>query len=433
MRAGVQPLSAAVEIDLVECDDPVVATDIERVLGDRLPLIRRILESSPLTQLSGGRLAMPSVYWVTRLEVLYRVFLGDRYFPSPAPIEVSAHLNRSDGRLYIHRKTRAWQTEVARELAFAAIPDASAAHLAAVVEVILKASTIAEAAERLDDLGFAPADVQIEAPAVAPHLDAPTDTSVAAPAEGEEVGGVEGGAGDQSGTQRGQAPETPNPAGATEGGGGANGGNGGGREGATKSSGSTKSSSRGALRSYVVTKEMADRRKPLSDEAKAHRAMVDRAGVASVMRHELMAGRTPIEMDHHHEGYDIESTDTEGMLDRVIEVKSLSGLWSGDGAKVSPAQFRCAQEKGEHFWLYVVESAGQPEEQIHRIQNPAGRVDEFRFDDGWEVVSEDQPVIRPRSILDLPNPEKESGAVGPGDSSPEVSPSDLKSSEETES
>ena len=429
MRAGVRPLSAAVEIDLVERDDAEVATDIEGVLGNRLPLIRRILESSPLTQLSEDVLATPSVYWVTRLEVLYRVFLGDRYFPSPAPIEVSAYLNRSDQRLYIDRRTRAWQTEVARELAFAAIPDASAAHLAAVVEVILQASNIGEAAERLDDLGFAPADVQIEAPTVVPPLDAPNEVSADATADGEQVEGGEGRTGGQSGTEQGQAPETPEPADATEGGGGASGG----RKGSTKSSGSSKSSSRGALRSYVVTEEMADRRKPLSDEAKARRAMVDRAGVASVMRHELTAGRTPVEMDHHHEGYDVESNDTEGMLDRVIEVKSLSGLWSGDGAKVSPAQFRCAQERGDQFWLYVVESAGQPEERIHRIQNPAGRVDEFRFDDGWEVVSEGQPVVRPRSILDLPNPEKDSGAVGPGDFSPEVSPSDLRSSEEMES
>ena len=173
IKAGVRLLSTAVEVDLVECEDPVAATNIESVLQDRLPLIRRVLESSALSHLAEDVLAAPSVYWATRLEVIYRVFLGDRYFPSPEARSVSAHLDRSSGHLYVARQTRGWQTVVARELAFAAIPDPSAAHLAAVVEIILGAGDLAEAAVRLDDLGFAPAEVRLEVPVPAPPLDAP--------------------------------------------------------------------------------------------------------------------------------------------------------------------------------------------------------------------------------------------------------------------
>jgi len=158
----------------------------------------------------------------------------------------------------------------------------------------------------------------------------------------------------------------------------------------------------------VVPKGAIDERVPLSDAIKAKRSAADDAAIARVLRHESAAGRFPEEMGHYHEGYDIESRDAAGMLDRVIEVKGLSGKWSGFGVGVKAPQFRCAQEKGEQFWLYVVEFAGQPSETLHRIQNPARSVDEFRFDDRWEDTAEtEEEEGRPRSILDIPNPERD--------------------------
>ena len=388
-KAGVRPLSTAVEVDLVECDDPVAATDIESVLQDRLPLIRRVLESSALSHLSEDVLAVPSVYWATRLEVIYRVFLGDRYFPSQQPQSVSAHLDRSSGHLYVARQTRGWQTVVARELAFAAIPDPSAAHLAAVVEIILGAGDLAEAAVRLDDLGFAPAEVRLDVPVPAPPLDAPDAVSTDEfPQEPPEEARQLGTGTEPTTAQRLPTSGIPAPS-AGPSGGGVNTALGvGARSGGVRPQGGVGRSSRGALRSYVVTHEPPDEREPLSDTAKLRRSEADETGIDSVMRYEYAARRSPKEMDHFHEGYDIESCDATGVLDRVIEVKSLSGTWSGYGVGLSAPQFRCAQDRGDQFWLYVVEFAGQPNEKLHRIQNPARRVDDYRFDDGWEGVAE---------------------------------------------
>ena len=57
---------------------------------------------------------------------------------------------------------------------------------------------------------------------------------------------------------------------------------------------------------------------------------------------------------------------------------------------LTKAQFRCAQEHGEAYWLYIVESAGNPEQaRIIRIQDPAGKARTFTFDRGWIAVAED--------------------------------------------
>jgi hypothetical protein len=404
-RVGVRPLSSAVEIDLAECDDPLPATDIQAVLRDRLPLVRRVLETSGLSRLSEDVFAAPSVYWAARLEVVYRVFLGNRHFTSPDPQSVSAYLDRSDGRLYVARQTKAWQTVVARELAFAAIPEASAAHLAAVVEIILAAEDLTDAAARLDDLGFAPADVQIQAPIPAPPLVAPDEIPSDAPISRAPT------TESQPGEDTEQASPQPSQRSETD---GAAGGSSGGPfsvPGATpyspgKPTARAGSPSGGALRSYVVTHNQ-EQRKRLLDETMAKRSEADQAGIARALLHETAAGRFPEEKDHRHEGYDIESRNALGELERLIEVKGVSGKWSGMGVKLSPPQFRCAQDKGDEFWLYVVEFAGKPDETIYCIQNPARRVDEFRFDDGWAQAAAPDKPQRLHSILDIPNPERD--------------------------
>ncbi len=86
----------------------------------------------------------------------------------------------------------------------------------------------------------------------------------------------------------------------------------------------------GALRSYGVT-HGSEQRKSLSEETKAKRSEADQAGIASALLYQLAEGRFPKEKDHHHEGYDIESKDAVGTLERVIEVKGLSGKWGGMG------------------------------------------------------------------------------------------------------
>jgi hypothetical protein len=89
-------------------------------------------------------------------------------------------------------------------------------------------------------------------------------------------------------------------------------------------------------------------------------------------------------------GYDIESKDEAGNILRYIEVKSVSGDWGSDGVGLTRTQFEKAREIGDRYWLYVVERADKPNTQIHCIQDPARRVDQFLFDDGWRDAANDE-------------------------------------------
>lgn len=55
---------------------------------------------------------------------------------------------------------------------------------------------------------------------------------------------------------------------------------------------------------------------------------------------------------------------------------------------LSRSQFKWAQERGEAYWLYVVEHAAENSARIIRIQNPAGKARTFTFDRGWLSVAD---------------------------------------------
>lgn len=122
---------------------------------------------------------------------------------------------------------------------------------------------------------------------------------------------------------------------------------------------------------------------------------VDRAGIARVLKFEQEAGRFPVEMPHENPGYDIESRDAGGAVLRYIEVKSISGDWDSLGVALSSRQFNTAHLYNEQFWLYVVERAEQADARVYPIQDPARRVNQFFYDDGWRSVADDQPVVLP--------------------------------------
>jgi len=156
----------------------------------------------------------------------------------------------------------------------------------------------------------------------------------------------------------------------------------------------------GRLRSYVVTStdetdESGDGERP--GQAPVDTSPVDRAGVRRVVDHERAAGRHPEVMPHENPGFDVLSRGVTGRVLRHIEVKSVSGAWDDMGVGLTRTQFQFAQQHRDTFWLYVVEHALDDERaRVLRIADPAGRAEEFRFDDGWSAVSEDAEP-------DLPN------------------------------
>jgi len=127
-------------------------------------------------------------------------------------------------------------------------------------------------------------------------------------------------------------------------------------------------------------------------EGTQHELEVDRRGTELVMEFERRQGRVPVKMDHFNPGYDIESYDASGAIERYIEVKSLSAAWDLSNVGLSVPQFQKARDEGDRFWLYVVDNLSGSDPQLHRIQDPVDKVTEYRFDDGWRHAAYRSPT-----------------------------------------
>ena len=83
-------------------------------------------------------------------------------------------------------------------------------------------------------------------------------------------------------------------------------------------------------------------------------------------------------------GYDLFEADADGDITKYVEVKSMTAALEDSVATLSATQFEFAQEKGNAFWLYIVERADSPDRaKIIPIQDPAGKARAFTFDKGW--------------------------------------------------
>lgn len=159
-------------------------------------------------------------------------------------------------------------------------------------------------------------------------------------------------------------------------------------KGAANSRGPSTNQPRSRLRSYVVRgdhKDGTDQRSEIGERRDA----VDKAGVEAVERFEREAGRSPEVKPHNNPGYDVLSLHKDQEIARYIEVKSSGGRWDGMGVGLSGTQFTYAQLVKDQYWLYVVEYALDDERRhIWPIPDPARRVTEFMFDDGWKDAAE---------------------------------------------
>lgn len=96
-----------------------------------------------------------------------------------------------------------------------------------------------------------------------------------------------------------------------------------------------------------------------------------------ILEFERRDGGNPTEMPHTNPGYDVESRNHTADVERFIEVKSCPGDWDRHGVALTKTQFEMAVEKGNKFWLYVVERAEADDFKIIRIQNPGRLVNQF--------------------------------------------------------
>lgn len=159
-------------------------------------------------------------------------------------------------------------------------------------------------------------------------------------------------------------------------------------------SGASRSNQASSGRGWIAVTRVKPQQDGDAEESPArqeNRRRVDQGAVKRVVAFEAERGRRAMVMQHENEGYDIESVNAEGRVERYIEVKGLSGAWTDFGVAVSRAQHRRAARERAKFWLYVVEFALEPDRsRVFAIQDPEELIDQYRFDDGWKILSKEQ-------------------------------------------
>lgn len=120
----------------------------------------------------------------------------------------------------------------------------------------------------------------------------------------------------------------------------------------------------------------------------ATRMAVESQAIGKIIALEPSLQRTP----DGNPGFDLYETDGAGKPIRWVEVKSMTGSLADRPVGLSRTQFDCAREKGDAYWLYVVEHATDPTQaRVLRIQNPAGHARTFTFDHGWSEIARTDP------------------------------------------
>lgn len=380
--AGVRQLGSAVQVELLECVDPTPDNGVGEVIHDRRNQIGRVLDSQNAGWGAAGALArLSQVQCKSAADLTLRYSLhafGQELHSDPEQVPALYFAGEST-LLFCRRDGQVPWTSIARELAIALFPDEDPGRFAAGLKEVLASRSTEEASAALDELGFAKLDTAISNVLLVD--DGAATLGIETPIAGSRTSPEE--ATDEA-LRENALPTTwvDVSSGGPE---GAPGG-----RGAAEGSRSGKKVGRPVLRSYLPAPETPDAVAADGDEQgdQAQRKPVDVAGVMRVMGYEKSCNRIPLEMAHKHEGYDVESRNLTGSIVRVIEVKSLTGRWADSFAVLSKAQFKKSWEKGDLFWLYVVERAMTDDFAIYRIQNPAEKANHFMFDDGWRAIAE---------------------------------------------
>lgn len=120
----------------------------------------------------------------------------------------------------------------------------------------------------------------------------------------------------------------------------------------------------------------------------AARMQIEEQAIALITSLEPALQRTP----DGNPGFDLYETNDKGQIVRWVEVKSMTRSMKERPVGLSRTQFDCAREKGDGYWLYVVEFATEPgKARVLRIQNPFAQARTFTFDHGWSQIAQGEP------------------------------------------
>jgi len=438
--AGVRTLGSAVDVEVAECDNVRDDSELLSRIQARRDGIGRVLRAAlgdTSARRALERLDGTACRSAARIVVRYRIEAASSVRMSE-PETVHALWDAGQQALFHTRRggSPPWAA-IARELAIALCPIEDPGRLAAGIKEAIQPDSNSDAQRNLDELGYGrldatppgvvPERAALESLGVAGEGDASKGLGLAS-STGAEVPALDASdnvAGSRTANEgddrpistTGQAlaailgtgapqptpaismePANPRP------GGSVSAGSVQAAESLSRKPTSSASSSvssgrlqRPVLRSYVGYDSVGpDGRGQGSQQSEASSA-VDQAGIRRVMDYESHAGRHPTELAHSNPGYDIESRDDSGNSVRYIEVKSFSGRWRNTFAQLSRMQFDTANELGDRFWLYVVESADTDACRVLPIRNPAQRANHFMFDDGWVALAE--PTSDTRDVI----------------------------------
>lgn len=440
-EVGVRNFSEVLSTTLSEAGDQEYDGKMTDTIRSRSQYIFRIIEAQvgeSGAEWDVGALAEITVKSASNLTLQYSV----ESLKKRTRAQATAYYDPEGKTLYYLRGAPLLHVSVARELSHALLPDADPGAISLSIKEILSADTAEEAVRVLNAAGFtvtslaqqesSPESIVVNiasdvSPSPQEEIAVPlSQTSAEASEEddemfktttsdvegeqvleGEEIeedlgvtetqGGVPSVSGQPSSRNRVDISQGFRTGGGAAGtnnkGGGAPATNAGGtanlKDDKAKQGGQTKRSSR--LISYVETGESndADDQAGLDPEVVERKRRVAEAGVKRAMEYEKQAGRTPHEMDHNNKGFDIKSLNDEGKIERLIEVKAVSGKWNEVGVLLTKDEYDFARDNGARSWLYVVERAEEEDSVPYRIQDPASKITHYGFDHGWKKVGYD--------------------------------------------
>ena len=410
--------------------------DISSVFSERAHLFVRLLHAQPdsVRRELLSKLRKLTVMECEVLRVKHRWSLGDSTFTSEAQ-SAKAFLEPDDPRLYILSSGNAppnW-AEVLRSIFHVILPQAGGHELPQLVLIgkgLIAANSVREAEVEFDDACIPPLPDSWDTTERPPESEMLSDfTAVQSGVEGEATGMRKEIPGAQSGGEAmptesrteavGEAARTPRALSETD----ASPTSDDGRKGRTpagappsvsrkdgerrsfgpelghnnpgqstarsRSKTAAANQRRNRLRSYVSPRTPEVTEAGATADGSRHVYDVEEAARAIVCKHEEKRGRTTEQMPPMHPGYDVKSYDHERNVVRLIEVKGIDGEWVDLGVGLKKRQFSEAWDEGDKYWLYVVEFARDPKKaQVHAIQSPAVKVDEFFFDQNWRNVAE---------------------------------------------
>jgi hypothetical protein len=136
--------------------------------------------------------------------------------------------------------------------------------------------------------------------------------------------------------------------------------------------------------SYVVAQPNKDEEPDPDRLDQPARMALEAQAIDLILSYEPEWQRTPA----NNPGFDLFKAGADGTPTRWCEVKAMTGSLHDRPVGLSRTQFECARERGEAYWLYVVEHAGTDSARIIRIQDPVGKTRTFTFDHGWLSVAD---------------------------------------------